>query len=272
VLLKWEAERVKIAASSGQTATFSFRGRDFGTLDYHGLTGLLAERGLYQSVQETMERLMAELDEKHGLRERDIDEVLLEGGSTLLPEIRNLLADMFGREKIREWLPFESVARGACLFAMGVPVEDIIYHDYALRVADEGDGERVAYELLIPRGTRYPTPDEFVVRYYAPARDGQTAVNLLICEVGGVAGRPVEWEVRRDGRKMFVPKTDGEHAFCICLNEGDEAIPLNPPGQGKGARLRVSFRIDADRWLRMTVHDLVRKVDLKVDEPVVRLR
>ncbi|MFA0780731.1 MAG: hypothetical protein RJAPGHWK_002250, partial [Candidatus Fervidibacter sp.] len=47
---------------------------------------------------------------------------------------------------------------------------------------------------------------------------------------------------------------------------------LNPPGQGKGARLRVSFRIDADRWLRMTVHDLVRKVDLKVDEPVVRLR
>jgi molecular chaperone DnaK (HSP70) len=272
VLLKWEAERVKIAASSGQTATFTFRGRDFGTLDYHGLTGLLAERGLYQSVQETMERLMAELDEKHGLRERDIDEVLLEGGSTLLPEIRNLLADMFGREKIREWLPFESVARGACLFAMGVPVEDIIYHDYALRVAGEGNEERVEYELLIPRGTRYPTPNEFVVRYYAPARDGQTAVNLFICEVGGVAGRPVDWEVRGDGRKMFAPKTEGEHAFCICLNEGDEAIPLDPPGQGKGARLRVSFRIDADRWLRMTVHDLVRKVDLKVDEPVVRLR
>jgi len=47
---------------------------------------------------------------------------------------------------------------------------------------------------------------------------------------------------------------------------------LDPPGRGKSPRLRVTFNIDADRWLRITIHDLVRKVDLKVNEPVVRLR
>jgi len=77
-------------------------------------------------------------------------------------------------------------------------------------------------------------------------------------------GKPVQWETRPDGRKVFVPRTESEHAFCICLNEGDEAIVLDPPGKGKSPRLRVTFNIDADRWLRMTVHDLLRKVDLKV--------
>ncbi len=270
-LLKWEAERVKILASSGQVGTFTFHSQAFGTLDYHGLAELLAERGLYREVQGMLERLLEELQAQHGLDVRDIDEVILEGGSTLLPEVRNLLADVFGREKVREWLPFESVARGACLFANGAPVDDIIYHDYALRVLNEKTNT-VEYELLVPRGTCYPTEDEFVTRYYAPGYDGQTAINLFICEVGGVAGRPVQWQTRPNGTKLFVPKTEGEHAFCICLNEGDEAVPLNPPGRGGAPRLRVTFSVNADRWLCVTVYDLLRKVDLKVKEPVVRLR
>lgn len=271
ILLKWEAERVKILASSGQVGTFTFRNQAFGTLDYHGLAELLAEKGLYREVQGVLERLLDELYARHGLSVRDIDEVILEGGSTLLPETRNLLADVFGREKVREWLPFESVARGACLFANGAPVDDIIYHDYAVRILNE-QTNTVEYELLIPRGTRYPTEDEFVTRYYAPGYDGQTAINLFVCEVGGVAGRPVQWQMRLNGTRLFVPKTEGEHTFCICLNEGDEAIPLNPPGRGNSPRLRVTFSINADRWLCMSVYDLLRKVDLKVKEPVVRLR
>ena len=270
-LLRWEAERVKIAASSGQMAVFTFRQHEFGTLDYHKLSELLAARGLYREVNDVMERLLSELWEVHRLDVSEVDEVVLEGGSTLLPEIRNLLADIFGREKVREWAPFESVVRGACLFAAGAPVDDIIYHDYAVRVVSEAT-EAVEYELLIPRGTRYPTPTDFVTRYYAPSQDGQTFIQLQICEVGGVAGKPVQWETRPDGRKVFVPRTEGEHAFCICLNEGDDAIVLDPPGKGKSPRLRVTFSIDADRWLRMTVHDLLRKVDLKVNEPVVKLR
>lgn len=269
--LKWEAERLKLLASAGQEGSFTFRNQTYGSLNYHGLSELLAERGLYRKIQEVLQRLLEELRTGYALEVGQIDEVILEGGSTLLPEVRHLLGETFGREKVREWLPFESVARGACIFAGGAQVEDFIYHDYALRVLDEKTNT-VEYELLIPRGTRYPTGDDFATRYYAPGFDGQSALNLFICEVGRVAGRPVEWKERPNGTRYFVPQSEGERAFCLCLNEGDEALPLSPPGRGTSPRLRVAYSVNADRWLCVTVHDLLRKADLKVQEPVVKLR
>ena len=65
------------------------------------------------------------------------------------------MGDVLGREKVREWLPFESVARGACIFAGGAHVEDFIYHDYALRLLPADDNE-AEYELLIPRWNVLP--------------------------------------------------------------------------------------------------------------------
>lgn len=271
VCLRWEAERVKLLASAGQSGTFSFNNQNYGNLDYRGLSDLLAERGLYSQVREALDRLVEELRTKSGLDVRQIDEVILEGGSTLLPEVRNMLGEMFGREEVREWLPFESVARGACIYAAGAKVQDFIYHDYALRVLNEKTNS-VEYELLIPRGTRHPTAEDFITRYYTPGYDGQQAINLFICEVGRVAGRPVAWETQSSGTNYFVPTTEGDHAFCICLNEGDEALPLSPAGSGSSPRLRVTCGVNAERWLCVTVHDLLRKVDLKVKEAVVRLR
>lgn len=270
VALRWEAERTKLLASAGQEAAFTFRNETFGTLDHAGLQGLLADHGLHDSIRGLLERLLDELQSHHGLGPEDVDEVLLEGGSTLLPGVRDQLAHLFGRDKVREWLPFESVARGASLFAAGGTVDDFIYHDYGLRVRrDDGRDE---YELLIPAGTRFPTTDDQVVRYYAPGFDGQDAINLFVCEVGRVAGQRVAWEERANGNLYFAPRTEGERAFCPCLNEADSAFPLAPPGRGSAPRLRVSYMVDADRWLCATVHDLERRADLQVRRPVARLR
>lgn len=271
VALRWEAENTKLLASAGREGQFTFRNETWGTLDHQGLSRLLAERGLYREVRGVLDRLLEELEVRHGLAAADVDDVILEGGSTLLPGIRDLLGEVFGRDRVREWLPFESVSRGACLFAGGGRVEDFIYHDYAVRVAGP-DGTGAEYERLIPAGTRYPTAEEFVTRYYAPGFDGQEAINLFVCEVGRVAGRPVEWEERPGGGHFFTPRSDGERAFCPCLNEADPALPLRPPGRGTAPRLRVSWMVDEERWLCATVHDLERKSDLQVRRPVVRLR
>ena len=270
VAVAWEAERVKLLASAGGEATFTFQSRAYGKMDLQGLSDLLAEHGLYEDVTALLHRLLGELREAHGLEVGDVDEVILEGGSTLLPGVRALLGDVFGLDKVREWLPFESVARGACIFAAGAPVDDFIYHDYALQVRREGGD--VEYELLIPAGTRYPTREDFATRYYASGHDGQRALNLFVCEVGRVGGRPVAWEERTNGGLYFLPRTAGERAFCLCLNEADPALPLNPPGRGTAPRLRVTYTVDANRWLCVTVHDLERKTDLRVAHPVVKLR
>ena len=271
VALRWEAERVKLLASAGGEGDFTFRNESFGRLDYDVLRDILAGAGLYARMRELLEALLTELRTRHGVFPRDIDDVILEGGSTLLPEVRNVVGDVLGREKVREWLPFASVARGACIFAGGAHVEDFIYHDYALRLLPD-DGGEAEYELLIPGGTCFPTVDNFVTRYYAPGFDGQQHINLFVCEVGRVAGRPVEWTERPNGSRYFTPGTAGERAFCLCLNEADPALPLSPAGKGTAPRLRVTYSVDENRWLCVTVHDLQRKTDLKVKHPVVRLR
>ena len=271
VALRWEAERVKLLASAGNEGDFTFRNESFGKLDYDVLHNILAANGLYARIRELLDALLTELRTRHGVFPDKIDDVILEGGSTLLPEVRNVVGDVLGRDKVREWLPFEAVARGACIFAGGAHVEDFIYHDYALRLLPD-DGGEAEYELLIPGGTRFPTVDNFVTRYYAPGFDGQQHINLFICEVGRVAGRPVDWTERPNGSRYFVPATAGARAFCLCLNEADPALPLNPAGKGEGPRLRVTYSVDENRWLCVTVHDLQRKTDLKVRHPVVRLR
>jgi len=271
VALRWEAERVKLLASAGSEGDFTFRNETFGRLDYNVLHDVLAENGLYSRVRELLDGLLTELGTRHGVLPGAIDDVILEGGSTLLPEVRNVVGDVLGREKVREWLPFEAVARGACIFAGGAHVEDFIYHDYALRLLPEDDSE-AEYELLIPGGTRFPTVENFVTRYYAPGFDGQQHINLFVCEVGRAAGRPVDWTERPNGSRYFVPGTAGERAFCLCLNEADPALPLSPPGNGTAPRLRVTYSVDENRWLCVTVHDLHRKHDLRVQHPVVRLR
>lgn len=269
VALRWEAERTKLLASAGQTASFTFRNETWGTLDHAGLERILIEHGVHDAVRVLLGRLMDEARERHGVEVADIDDVLLEGGSTLLPGIRAVVGETFGRDRVREWLPFESVARGACIFAGGTRVDDFIYHDYGIRVRRDDGGEE--YELLIESGTRFPTADDHAVRYYAPGFDGQKSLNLFVCEVGRIAGQSVAWQPRPNGNRYFRPTTDGQRAFCPCLNEADPALPLDPPGRGTGPRLRVAFMVDADRWLCATVHDLQKKSDLLVRKPVVRL-
>lgn len=271
VPLRWEAERLKLLASAGREGDFTFRNETYGRLDYESLQQLLAEHGLYERIRELLGALLSELGARHGVRPQAIDDVILEGGSTLLPEVRNVVGEVLGRDKVREWFPFEAVARGACIFAGGVQVEDFIYHDYALRVMPDDDGD-AEYELLIPGGTRFPTPENFVTRYYAAGFDGQQHINLFICEVRRLAGRSVDWTDRPNGSSYFVPATAGERAFCLCLNEADPPLPLNPAGNGTAPHLRVTYMVDENRWLSVTVHDLQRKVDLRVRHPVVRLR
>ena len=99
VALRWEAERVKLLASAGSEGDFTFRNESFGKLDYNVLSDILAENGLYARMRELLGALLTELRTRHGMVPGDIDDVILEGGSTLLPEVRSVVGDVLGRDK-----------------------------------------------------------------------------------------------------------------------------------------------------------------------------
>jgi len=198
--------------------------------------------------------------------------VLLVGGSTLLPEVAAVVDAAFPEAVVRHdpEFVFTAVALGAARFAGGVPVDDHIYHDYALVVQND-QRHMVEYERLVPRRTRYPTAPDFAVRYYADF-PGMTEMRFGIREVGRLGQTPVTWQERANGNHYWSPASENEGINLVELNPGDSPLPLHPVGQGRSPRLRVTFSVNADRWLCMTVDDLVRKESLRVAEPVVRLR
>ncbi len=228
---------------------------------------MLDTRGLYKTLETLTE---ATLDDcKHEISEMDIDAILLVGGSTLLPGVRELFEKLFGPQRVHYWEPFEAVVKGAAVFGAGFSVDQIIHHDYAVRVYSDSQ-QRPEYERLVRRNTGYPTPNGFETRYYA-VTEGQTQFRLPICEVGYGGRLSLPWSKRMNGNEYWLPSGAEEGECVVTLNEGD-ALRLAPPGSGAQARLRIDFTIDADRFLCATIHDLLKQRDLKTDERVVMLR
>jgi molecular chaperone DnaK (HSP70) len=267
----WEAMWVKERVSREGCGEFRWGGLHR-TLTRADLVGILSQRGLYEQLRTALADIKRQLAEDPTLPVSRVDEVLLVGGSTQLPEVPAVVDEAFPEAVVRHdpFYVFSSVALGAARFAGGAPVEDFVYHDYALAVQNEKT-HTVDYELLVPRRTRYPTPGDFTVRYYADY-PGMNEVRFPINEVGRLGQAPVNWEPRPNGNRYWTPNDEGERSLIVELNPGDPALPLRPAGQGSAARLRVTYFINEDRWLCTTVEDLVRKQPLRENEPVVRLR
>ncbi len=266
---KWEVMRAKESVSrTGGSTPISWRGIQR-TLDRETLVALMTKRGLYDDLRTALTDIKMQLAESApGWK---VDEVLLTGGSTLLPEVPAVVDSFFPEAIVRHdnEFVFTAVASGAARFAGGIPVDDFIYHDYAIAV-QEADGS-VGYELLSPRRTRYPTAPDFAVRYYADYA-GMEEMRFRVCEIGRLGQKPALWEPRPNGSRYWSPTSENERGQIVELNPADAPIALNPAGVGTSPRLRVTYHINPDRWLCMTVEDLVKKQTLRENVPVVRLR
>jgi molecular chaperone DnaK len=119
-----------------------------------------------------------------------VDTVLLAGGSTRMPMVRDLLQRMFGRAPATDMNPDEAVALGAALTAAlegakrtggPAPVDlrthDVTSHTLGLAVVRDGG---LAAAKIIPKNTRIPaerTRTDITTTY-----DGQTAVDLWLVQ------------------------------------------------------------------------------------------
>lgn len=268
--LAWEVEWGKKQLSRRDASSVSI-GR--AQITREEFIALLHERGLYRQIEggiaevlRTAERRADEL----GVSPR-IDEILLVGGSTLLPEVPECVERASGLRP-RHWRPFEAVARGCALFGTGRAVDPVFYHDYAVRLQVAGTHPpEFEYERLIPAGSRYPTPrGEEVVRYYS-VRPGLDRFALPICELGRFGWPELPWERRANSAEYWRPASDVERSRVRCLNEAAPDLPIRPPSQDEKARLRVTYRVDNERRLRVDVFDLVTRRMLLNDVIVATL-
>lgn len=248
-------------------------GAGVATLTRADLGRLLEENGFLATLDSCVERVLKD----GGLATSDVEEVLLVGGSTLLPGVFPSLEGRFGRSRLRAWQPFEAVALGAACFAADrVAAADFIVHDYALVTHDPKTGEE-RHTVIVPKGTRFPTASDLWKRHVVPTcalGEPESIFKLLICEVakGDGGGHRFVWDAAGELRKVG---GDGAgDTVVVPLNASSPTLGyLDPPHspRERRPRLAVAFGVNAERWLIATVHDLLTDRELLSEEPVVRL-
>lgn len=273
-LIMEEVENLKISLSFKQEKEVNvfddIQGRLISNLYTRAeLESIFEENKLYFNIQKVIDAALDDALNK-GIRKQDIKEVLMIGGSSLIPSVKRALAQNFTKEQIKSFSPFEACAKGACYFATGAKIFDFIQHAYGLKHLDENKSE-YNYEVLIPKGTPYPTKDEFVSIFIDGAYEGQEELELLIYELGKEKEITGDKEIVFDsaGHIRFETPTKQTHLW---LNEHNPTfIYLNPPAQSSTKRLKVSFKVDVNKRLCVTVFDLKTNKFLYQDQPVVKL-
>jgi molecular chaperone DnaK (HSP70) len=237
------------------------------------LKEVLELNGFFRGLEDCLDAVL----ESGGLKAEQVGEVLLVGGSTLLPGVFAALEKRFERRRLRAWQPFEAVAYGAACFAADrVGTHDFIVHDYAFVTHDAKSGEP-RHTVIVPQGTRFPTPPDFWKRQVVPTcslGEPESIFKLVICEIARSDGseRKFVWDASGDLHK--VGGASGQAELVVPLNAASPTLgyldPPHPPSDRR-PRLEIAFGVNEERWLVATVHDLLSRRELMREEPVVRL-
>lgn len=162
------------------------------------------------------------------LSARDIDEVILVGGSTRIPAVQNLVRDMTGKQPNQSVNPDEVVAVGAAVQGgvLSGEVKDVLLLDVTpLSLGVETLGGVMA--KIIERNTTIPVRRGQV---FTTAEDNQPAVDIHVLQG--------EREMARDNRSLGQFKLEG-------IRQAPRGVP----------QIEVTFDIDANGILKVSARD-----------------
>ncbi|WP_293129601.1 Hsp70 family protein [Microcoleus sp. bin38.metabat.b11b12b14.051] len=266
------AERLKIQLSLVNKAVeVYFDDENFESyeleLDRDGFESILAEHQFFENLDECMNQVLQQA-RRQGLEIGDIDAVLLVGGTVQIPAVQRWVQQYFDPAKIRCDKPFEAIAQGALQLSQGVEIKDFLYHSYGIRYWNRRDNCH-SWHSLIKSGQSYPMsePVELVL---GASLENQPSIELIIGELGAETGGT---EIYFDGDRLITRQIAGETSVQA-LNDKDGArsiAQLTPPGYPGSDRVKIFFRVDEQRFLRITVEDLLTNETLLEDRPVVQL-
>ncbi len=267
------AERLKIQLSlQTQAEEIFFNDETFESyelrLNRDQFETILKEHQFFERLDDCMTQVLQQA-RRQGLEITDIDAVLLVGGTAQIPAVQSWIQQYFDAAKVRCEKPFEAIAQGALQLSQGVELKDFLYHSYGIRYWDRRHRAH-SWHPLIKAGQSYPMSDP-VELLLGASLDNQPSIELIIGELGTESDQT---EVYFDGDRLITRLIGKNQMSVQPLNDRDGArniARLDPPGNPGSDRIKVLFRVDEQRFLRITVEDLLALQTLIDDQPVVQL-
>ena len=229
--LKEAAEKAKMELSTVMETDISL---PFITADQSGPKHLqmrLSRSKFEQLVDDLLQRTIGPTKQAladAGVEPKQIDEVVLVGGSTRIPRVQQIVKDLFGKDPHKGVNPDEVVAIGAAIQAgvLAGEVKDLLLLDVTpLSLGIETLGGVMT--TLIPRNTTIPTRKS---ETFSTAADSQTSVEVHVLQ----GERPLARDNRTLGRFQLM------------------GIPPAPRGV---PQIDVTFDIDANGIVNVSAKD-----------------
>ena len=213
-----------------------------------GLEELLIEKGLLKSIEKLFIQTINSA-KRNSFELKDLDSVVLVGGGSRIPLIKNYLSDICNSIPFLTPPPIEAIALGALHLTPGVQIKDVLNKGVSLRCWNKKNEKHIWHPLFLA-GQTWPTnkPLEIIL---AASINSQLSIDLIIGEPQEEGSNEIIYTNGLPTLKTIESKDKIKKITNTIIS-----IPVDPPGEIGQDCIKLIFNINDNCQLEVEGVDL----------------